>query len=70
MDSSTKSYSSNTQASRDYSSTIRPLLTLETMEYSALISTLQLFLNLEAFFKKICEASPSPTKFSGKIKVI
>jgi hypothetical protein len=71
MDSLIRSYSSNTtQSTRDYPYPSRAIISSEMMEYSSLISTLQLFLNLEPFFKKMCEASPSPVKLVGKLKVI
>jgi hypothetical protein len=70
MDQGYRSFSSmHIQTSRDHSQPIRPLITSELVEYSPFISTLQLFLGFEAFFKKVCETSPSPSKFSGKIKV-
>lgn len=70
MDSGFRSFSSmNSQSARDYPQSVRPIITSELIECSSVISTLQLFLNLEAFFKKTCESSPSPSKFCGKIKV-
>lgn len=69
MDSTFRSYSTiSSQSARDSSQQMRPIVTSELIDYSSLISTLQLFLNMEPFFKKLCESSPSPNKFSGKIK--
>ena len=70
MESGFRSFSSmNMQSSREHPQPVRPIITSEHIEYSSLIVTLQIFLNLEPFFKKVCETSPSPSKFSGKIKV-
>ena len=70
MESGIRSFSSmKMQSSREHYQPVRPIITSEHIEYSSLIATLQIFLNLEPFFKKVCETSPSPSKFSGKIKV-
>ena len=70
MDQGYRSFSTmNIQSSRDSNQPVRPLITSELFEYSSLISTLQLLLNIDPFFKKVCDTSPSPTKFCGKIKV-
>ena len=70
MDQGYRSFSSmNIQSSREISHPVRPLVTSELYEYSSLISALQLLMNIEPFFKKMSDSSPSPSKFCGKIKV-
>ena len=71
MEQGLRSFSSmNIQSSREYAQPVRPIITSELVEFSAFISTLQVFFNLEPFFKKVCETSPSPSKFCGKLKVL
>ena len=71
MDQAYRSFSTmSIQSSRDYNQPVRPLITSEVIENSSFISALQILLNIDLFFKKICESNPPPSKFSGKIKVI